>query len=348
MRVVVTGASGNVGTSVMEALSRNERITEIVGVCRRSHDWRLPKTSWVWADAAKDDLVPVVSGADAVIHLAWLFHPSRRPDVTWAANTGAAAAVLDAVARADVPVVVVASSVGAYSPRQSLEPVTESWPTAGVAAAPYSREKAYVERLLDAHEATYPHRRVVRMRPGFTFQPAASVQQRRLFLGPFFPESLLRPGRIPLLPLPQDLVLPVVHSSDVADAYVASVVREVSGAFNLMAEPPLAPPTVSALLGGRHVTAPPRMLRMAAAAAFHARAVPVHPGMLDLALQIPMLQTARAREVLGWSPRFTAQQALTAFLAGLSLDGLPTPPLARETSGAFRVRDIGTGLGQRD
>ena len=31
MRVVVTGASGNVGTSVLEALGREDRVKEIVG-----------------------------------------------------------------------------------------------------------------------------------------------------------------------------------------------------------------------------------------------------------------------------------------------------------------------------
>ena len=35
MRIVVTGATGNVGTSVVEALAADPRVTEIVGLARR-------------------------------------------------------------------------------------------------------------------------------------------------------------------------------------------------------------------------------------------------------------------------------------------------------------------------
>lgn len=35
MRVVVVGATGNVGLSVVEALARDENVTEVVGLARR-------------------------------------------------------------------------------------------------------------------------------------------------------------------------------------------------------------------------------------------------------------------------------------------------------------------------
>jgi UDP-glucose 4-epimerase len=77
MRIVVTGATGNVGTSVLRALAADERVREIVGVARRQPDWQAPRTRWVSLDVERDDLRPVLAGADAVIHLAWLIQPSR-------------------------------------------------------------------------------------------------------------------------------------------------------------------------------------------------------------------------------------------------------------------------------
>ena len=77
MRIVVTGATGNVGTSVLEALARDERVDEIVGIARRRPEWTNPKTRFVTADVAEADLRPHFAGADAVIHLAWLIQPSR-------------------------------------------------------------------------------------------------------------------------------------------------------------------------------------------------------------------------------------------------------------------------------
>ena len=58
MHVVVTGATGNVGTSVVAALAADERVRRITGLARRRPDLSLPKTRWVTADVAEDDLAP--------------------------------------------------------------------------------------------------------------------------------------------------------------------------------------------------------------------------------------------------------------------------------------------------
>ena len=170
MRVMVTGASGNIGTAVVRELLRHPDVESVLGVCRRAHDWRPDGVRWVWADVADDDLGPHLAGADVVIHLAWLFHPMRRPDVTWHANVQGTKRLLEATTRADITKLVVASSVGAYTARRDTEPVDESWPTDGVPQAAYSREKAYVERMLDRHELEHPQCQVARKRPAFIFR----------------------------------------------------------------------------------------------------------------------------------------------------------------------------------
>jgi UDP-glucose 4-epimerase len=328
MRVVVTGASGNVGSTLVERLGDHAEVTSIVGICRRRHAWRPPRTEWHFLDIAEDDLMAAFSGADAVVHLAWLFQPSRHPAETWRNNVHGTQRVLDAVTAADVPHLVVASSVGCYSPRQDRTPVTEAWPTFGSAHAGYSREKSTVERLLDRHEAEHPDRRVVRMRPVFIFQRRSAGQQHRLFLGPLVPRVAFRSGLLPVLPLPGNLLLQALHTDDVADAYVAAVLGDVSGAVNLAAES-LDPTDLAHLMGARWVPTPDRALRLALAAAFRAHIVPTEPGLLDLALSVPLLDAARARSELGWQPSTTAAEAITEFLDGATSGaGWPTPPLA--------------------
>ena len=76
MRVVVIGATGNVGTAVMRALSDDERVSSAVGVARRLPELALPKVSWMAADIESDPLA-MFEGADAVIHLAWKIQPQR-------------------------------------------------------------------------------------------------------------------------------------------------------------------------------------------------------------------------------------------------------------------------------
>jgi UDP-glucose 4-epimerase len=242
MRIVVTGASGNVGTALMSELLTTSGIDSVVGVARRPVPPEyLPEVEWHQAAVATDDLLPVFQGADALVHLAWLFQPTHRPDITWRVNVEGTARVLRAAVEAEIATVVVASSVGAYSARRSLQPVPESWPTGGVPTAAYSREKAYVERMLDSFEHEHPGVRVVRMRTAFVFQRTLAVQQRRLFLGPLVPGSLmLRHARIPVLPNPGgDLLIPALHAADAATAYRQAVLLPVRGAFNLASEPVL-------------------------------------------------------------------------------------------------------------
>src|SRR5437763_2209817 len=86
MRVAITGASGNVGTSVLEALAGEPRVEEIVGVARRMPEREFPRTRFVTADVATADLAEVFRGADAVVHLAWLIQPGRDETVTRRAN----------------------------------------------------------------------------------------------------------------------------------------------------------------------------------------------------------------------------------------------------------------------
>ena len=345
---MVTGASGNVGSSVVEALLGDARVTSVVGVCRRPHEWRPPRTEWSWGDLAEMDLDGVVRDADVVVHLAWLFHPMRRPEVTWRSNVIGTRRLLDALVRTEVPALVVASSVGAYSPRVDLELVDESWPTDGMPRAAYSTEKAYVERLLDLHEAEHQHRRVVRLRPAFTFQPRSAVQQRRLFLGPLVPEAALVPGRVPLVPLPRDLRLQAVHTVDVADAYVRAAVGDARGAFNICADPVLDPSALSSVLHARWAPVPAKAMRSALAAAHHARAVPTAPELFDLLMSVPMMSAARARTELGWQPSHTGAEAVASFLRPIDNAGQPeTPPLPQASGWEVRAQEVATGLGQR-
>ncbi|HYN16886.1 MAG TPA: NAD-dependent epimerase, partial [Actinomycetes bacterium] len=52
MRVVVTGASGNVGTSVLQALAGEPAVTSVLGLARRRPGIEVAKTTWATADIA--------------------------------------------------------------------------------------------------------------------------------------------------------------------------------------------------------------------------------------------------------------------------------------------------------
>ncbi len=129
MRVVVTGATGNVGTAVIRALSPDPSVESVLGLARRLPTHQVPKVGWAAADVTADDLVPLFRGASAVVHLAWAIQPNRDLERLRRTNVLGTERVVRAVADANIPALVVASSVGAYSPGPQDRPVDESWPT---------------------------------------------------------------------------------------------------------------------------------------------------------------------------------------------------------------------------
>jgi UDP-glucose 4-epimerase len=347
VRVVVTGASGNVGTSVLEALGREPKVTEIVGIARRVPEVEMPKVEWVGADVVEADLVPILDGADAVIHLAWAIQPGRDESVTERINVEGSRRVFEATAAAKVPALVHASSVGAYSPGPKQRQVDESWPTDGIKTSFYSRHKAACEGLLDELEGRSPELRIVRLRPGLIFKSEAASEIRRLFAGPFLPGFLVQKRLIPLIPRVPRLRFQAVHSRDVGEAYRQAVVRDVSGAFNIAAEPEIGVDELCELFGARSFPLPAGVLRGAAHLSWKLRLQPTPPGWLDLALGVPTMDTSRAREELGWEPSVSSLDALDELLSGMRhADGGSTPPLEPTAGGPMRAREVATGVGQ--
>src|SRR4051812_50095626 len=82
VKVVVVGATGNVGTAVVRALTADDRVSEVLGLARRRPEWQPPKTTFVAADGAEDVLLPHLRGAASGVHLAWLFPPNPGPMMT--------------------------------------------------------------------------------------------------------------------------------------------------------------------------------------------------------------------------------------------------------------------------
>jgi len=348
MRVIVTGASGNVGTSVLEALGREAKVDEIVGLARRVPTVEMPKVRWVGADVVSDDLGPIFSGTDAVIHLAWAIQPSRDEALTERINVEGSRRVFDAAAAAKVPALVHASSVGAYSPGPKKRQVDESWPVDGIPTSFYSRHKAAVEDLLDELEGRAPELRIVRLRPGLIFKSEAASEIRRLFAGPFLPGFLVRKQLVPLIPRVPRLRFQAVHSRDVGEAYRQAVVRDVHGAFNIAAEPEIGVEELCEFFRARSFPLPAGALRAAADLSWKLRLQPTSPGWLDLALGVPMMDTSRAREELGWEPTVTSLEALDDLLKGMrNAEGAPTPPLDPGAGGPMRAREVATGVGRK-
>jgi UDP-glucose 4-epimerase len=348
MRVVITGASGNVGTALLRVLPAEHHV---VGVVRRPpvQQGVYQRASWCSVDLTEENAIAelrqVFDGADVVVHLAWGFQPTRDTRYLTRLGVGGTSAVLQAAHAASVGHLVHMSSVGTYAAGSYGMRVDESWPTTGIQSSPYSRDKSAAEVILDEYEqrlgnAAIP---IARMRPGFILQRAAASGLMRYALPGYVPMQLV--PWLPLLPLDRRLCIPLVHADDVAEAISRVIEKRAAGPFNLAAEPPIGRDDVAAALGARPVHIPSGVLGALVELSWRARLQHIDRGWLDLAFTVPLLDCSRARGELSWDPKWSSTDALADLLDGVAHRiHADSPPLRPRSMLELLRRDVTEGL----
>lgn len=321
-RVVITGASGNVGTALLRRLGETGYEVHAItrgqpppaGV-RRAARWHLLDLA---DPKAVTHLQRLFNKALCVVHLAWAYQPSHNARYLDAVGVGGSSAVLLAAHAADVSHLVYLSSAATYAPHPG-EMVDESWPTTGIPTSAFSRAKSAVEALLDDYDRKGDGVPITRMRPGFIIQRDAGASIRRNVLPPYVDPRWLR--LLPVFGCDPSLQLPVIHADDVADACAKAIERRVFGAYNLSAEPPVGRDDIARLLRAIPISVPLRLIRPIVHASWWAHLQPLDPGWLDVAFSMPLLDTQRARAALDWCPQRSSSEALADLAEGLLGEG---------------------------
>lgn len=333
-RVLITGASGNVGAGVLRQLRRQVPQADVVGVCRRpsTRGQLYDDVHWCPVDLSAPDattrLTDAMRGVDAVIHLALAVHPVADEDYLYRANVVGTQAVLEAMTVTGVSHLIYASSLGVYAPSESPVPVAETYPTTGQATSVYSRHKVAVESLLDQYERDHPETVVSRFRPTVVVARHAAFEIHSLYAGPAIPRAAFTVAQrrmVPLLPLPRGLALQFVHADDVGDAVVRLLCRRASGSFNVASDV-LSGSAIAGLVGARPVRVSPAGMRSAVVALHRLGVLAVTPGWYDIATRSPLMDTTRAREELEWRPRHSSTDAARELIDGLADGATGTSP----------------------
>jgi UDP-glucose 4-epimerase len=342
MRIAITGASGNAGTALLRnlqgQLAKKPGSLQLIGISRRLPDTsREPYAGVEWhtldigVDGARPLLESALAGVDAVVHLAWQIQPNRDLEQLYRTNVNGTRNVLEAARTAGVKQIVCASSVGAYSKAPKDRRVDESWPAEGMAGSHYSRHKAEQEKILDGFAEAEPGIAVARLRPGLIFHSQAGSEIGRYFLGRVIPRLLPGKLRVPLLPAPDNLIFQAVHADDVAEAYWRAVDQRASGAFNIAAEPVLTPQELARIVGARRILPVPMgLLHAVVDIAWRLRLQPTDSGWVEMAAGAPIMDTSRARRILGWEAKTSSVDAVKEVLEGMGKGkGVSPSPLLR-------------------
>lgn len=333
MRIVVTGASGNIGSALLRRLAGAGH--EVVGVARR-----LPGSGelagaadWVRLDlstpAGAAGLGRTLRGATACVHLAWALQPMHQAAYQRRVNLGGSAAALGASLDAGVRQFVAASSIGAYAPRRGAGPVDESYPVTGNPKCEYSRQKAVLEGLIaDMEPAARGRMALSSVRPALVGQRAAGSAFSRIGVSGLVPSRVLT--SLGVVPLARGTRLQVVHADDVAEAIARILEQGATGPFNLVAEPVLGRRQIAEAMGARPVPVPERLIEGVTRALWHTRLQPLDPGWLNMAHRVPLVSSQRARDVLGWAPSRSAQQTWEELVTAMRDRAAGPSPALRE------------------
>jgi nucleoside-diphosphate-sugar epimerase len=289
MKVVVTGASGQLGSLVLSGLAANRKVKSVVALDLAPPAIPSPKTTWIKADVRDPGLDRHFEGADALVHLAFIVATKVTAEQMHEVNVEGSRRMFQYAADAGVKHIVYSSSLAAYGVVPGLpDPLLEDAPRSPNSVLTYSRNKVEVEALLDAFEAKHPDIRVVRLRPGILMGIRNAHGQDRLM------------RRRTLVSL-SNARLPLVWDEDVAQATLSALFSEARGAFNLCADEQRNATDLASRAGWK-VLSLPRGAMLRSAQLFAKLGLKIDPDWLAVAdIELPA-SSERAKSELGWKP----------------------------------------------
>lgn len=314
MRVLVTGGSGFIGTSVVGRLASSANVDLVVGA-----DLREPAELREGAVHARLDVTDAEAVAEAVreheistvVHLAAIVNPdpSMPRELIHAVDVKGTRNVLDACVANGVRQIVVSSSGAAYG----YHPDNPAWiheddALRGNEEFAYSDHKRLVEEMLAEYRATHPELGQTVLRIGTVLgrtvdnQITALFERRRLLK--------VRGSDSPFV---------FVWDTDLVEILVQSVLRERTGIFNVAGDGAMTVDDIAADLGKPVVSVPEVALKAALAVARRLRMSPYGPEQTRFLRYRPVLDNAKLKREFPYTPSLNSRDAFTAWRSARGL-----------------------------
>jgi nucleoside-diphosphate-sugar epimerase len=211
---------------------------------------------------------------------------------------------------------VYASSVAAYGfHADNPYRLTEDWPVRPAAHLFYAQEKAEIEKLLGEEKAAHPDLDLYVLRPPIVLGPH-TLGAKDVLPGPLAPIGRRLGGMLGHMPVPLPVPAPrlpmqFIHEDDVGRAFLlCAVAAGPPGVYNITGDGVLTAGEVARELGFTPVPVPAgpgkTLARSVAALPF----APPAAEWAEAASHPAIMDASRAKERLGWKPRYSSLEAL--------------------------------------
>ena len=318
LTVAVTGPTGTFGLALMPLLQQDDQVGRVIGIARRpfdpaQHGWT--KMEYRRGDVRDvDALRTAFAGADVVVHLAFLILSGAR-ETTRAINVEGTLNAFRAAAEVGAKRFVYASSIAAYGfHRDNPIGIQEDWETRPADRLFYAQEKAELEHLLQQEATQHPGTALYLLRPPIVLGPDAVGAKLSIpdVLAPLVRGAGAALRRLPGLPaLVPTLPLQLIHQEDVAEALRLCVLGAgPPGAYNIAADDVVTAADIARELGLRVVPLPGAPVAAAARVVSRFRYLPSGAQWVEALSHPSIMDTTKAKDELGWSPRYSAIESL--------------------------------------
>lgn len=319
--VAVTGAHGFIGSQVVRRLEGDRRYAKILAIDIRKPTLPLDKTAFFKIDltlpAADGDLAAVLreERADTLVHCAFLGKPTHNATFAHELEDIGTMHVLNATAEVRLPRLVMLSTTMVYGPHP-LNPnfLSEQHELKGHRESRFVSDKVAAERQVRRFRSEHP-------------QTAATVLRLAPTVGPTIDNWVTHFLHRPVAPtlMGYDPLMQCLHESDAIDAFKLAIDAEhdVSGEFNIVGDGVLPYSTVLAMLGKLPLPLPSFVAKPLSRLLWATQVFDSPPSFLDFLRYMCVADGSKARQVLGFSPRYDIKRTLADFLGmlGTGIDG---------------------------
>jgi UDP-glucose 4-epimerase len=309
VRVLVTGADGFLGRSLVPALARHPDVETVVAFDVREvpPQRRVRGVTHRVQDVRDRQLVQTLRdyAIDTVVHLASIVTPGRVSDreFEYSVDVGGSLNVIHACLGAGVQHLVVSSSGAAYGYHpDNPERIAEDQPLRGNVAFAYAYHKRLVEEMLAEARASHPRLAQTVFRIGTILgrtvdnQITALFEKRRLLA--------IRGSASPFV---------FVWDEDLVALFVQAVTRPRPGTYNVAGDGALGVRELAQRLGKPVLELPAGLLRAALHVGRWTGTTRYGPEQLDFLRYRPVLDNTRLKSAFGGVLRKTSAEAFEAW-----------------------------------